>query len=239
MRRVQLCDAARPEERHGALDLIGQERDRPVHALAPAGHQTVQIRPSHEREPRAERERRDNVGAVHDAGVEVNLHVPPKLTNNFGQQVERNRRTVKLPPTMIGEQDRIDAQPGNTLGVLERLDALHHQFTLPLMLDPSQVLIVNARIEARVDEVRDRARPAVERGEREWLRDEEIEPPGGTSNRIQNRPGVSAGGTVMPFRLSRRRAPATGTSPVTRSASNPARAARSMSAIDRSRSFHV
>ena len=52
-------------------------------------------------------------------------------------------------------------------------------------------------------------------------------------------PGVRAGGIDMPFRLSRSRAPATGTSTVTSRVSNPARAARSTRAIDRSRSFHM
>src|ERR1035437_6093765 len=47
------------------------------------------------------------------------------------------------------------------------------------------------------------------------------------------------GGTVRPFRTSRKRAPATGTSTVTSSVSYPAEAARSMRAIERSRSFHI
>ena len=51
--------------------------------------------------------------------------------------------------------------------------------------------------------------------------------------------GVSVGGIVMPLRMSRSRAPATGTSTVTSSVSKPAFAARSTSAIDRSRSFHM
>ena len=51
--------------------------------------------------------------------------------------------------------------------------------------------------------------------------------------------GVRVGGMVMPLRTSRSRAPATGTSTVTSSVSKPAFAARSTSAIDRSRSFHM
>ena len=51
--------------------------------------------------------------------------------------------------------------------------------------------------------------------------------------------GVSAGGIDMPLRLSRSRAPATGTSTVTNKVSKPALAARSTRAIERSRSFHM
>ena len=51
--------------------------------------------------------------------------------------------------------------------------------------------------------------------------------------------GVSVGGIVMPLRTSRSRAPATGTSTVTSSVSNPDAAARLTSAIERSRSFHM
>ena len=50
--------------------------------------------------------------------------------------------------------------------------------------------------------------------------------------------GVRVGGIVIPLRVSRSRAPATGTSTVTSSVSYPARAARSTRSIDRSRSFH-
>ena len=52
-------------------------------------------------------------------------------------------------------------------------------------------------------------------------------------------PGVRAGGIDMPLRLSRSRAPATGTSTVTSRVSKPALAARSTRAIERSRSFHM
>ena len=59
---------------------------------------------------------------------------------------------------------------------------------------------------------------------------------GTASSTVRN---VSAGGIDMPLRVSRSRAPATGTSTVTSRVSNPAAAARSTNAIDRSRSFHM
>ncbi len=49
----------------------------------------------------------------------------------------------------------------------------------------------------------------------------------------------SCGGIENPLRLSRSRAPATGTSTVTSSVSKPAFAARSTSAMLLSRSFHM
>ncbi len=50
---------------------------------------------------------------------------------------------------------------------------------------------------------------------------------------------VNAGGTDIPLRTSRSRAPATGTSTVTSNVSKPASAARCTNAIDRSRSRHM
>ena len=50
---------------------------------------------------------------------------------------------------------------------------------------------------------------------------------------------VSDGGIVIPFLTSRSLAPATGTSTVKTKVSKPAAFARSTSAIERSRSFHI
>ena len=50
---------------------------------------------------------------------------------------------------------------------------------------------------------------------------------------------VNAGGIDIPLRVSRSRAPATGTSTVTSRVSYPASAARLTNAIDRSRSRHM
>jgi hypothetical protein len=61
----------------------------------------------------------------------------------------------------------------------------------------------------------------------------------GRGRALRTVPAVSAGGIEKPLRLSRRRAPATGTSTVTSSVSKPAAAARSTRAIERSRSFHM
>ena len=51
--------------------------------------------------------------------------------------------------------------------------------------------------------------------------------------------GVSVGGIVMPLRMSRSRAPGDRHVDRDHEVSNPAFAARSTSAIDRSRSFHM
>src|SRR5262245_43895986 len=73
--RLQLSDGTDAEQAHGALDLVGQDVDGPVDAATAAGHQAVQVGPSDQGEAGAEGERGDDVGAVHDAGVQVHLEV--------------------------------------------------------------------------------------------------------------------------------------------------------------------
>src|SRR5262245_24770958 len=120
MARLQLVDGADAKQAHRAPDLVGQDADGAGDATASTGHEAVEIGPSVQSEAGAEGERGDDVGAVHDAGVQVHLEVAAHLTNNVGQQVEGNRRPVKLPPAVVGDHDRVDGQVGEALGVLDR-----------------------------------------------------------------------------------------------------------------------
>ena len=55
------------------------------------------------RAPRATRG--DDIGAGHDAGVEVHLGVVADLLDNLRQQVERDRRAVELAAAVVGKSD--------------------------------------------------------------------------------------------------------------------------------------
>jgi hypothetical protein len=90
---------------NGADGLVAEDFDGAVHTAAPAGHQPVQVRASHRREPGAEGDRGNDVGSGHDAGVEVHLDVPADLTNHLGEQVERDGRLVELASTVVGQRN--------------------------------------------------------------------------------------------------------------------------------------
>ena len=62
--------------------------------------------------------RGDDVGAVHDAGVDHHLGVVADLAHDVRQQVERDRRAVELATAVVGEQDAVDAEVGEALASL-------------------------------------------------------------------------------------------------------------------------
>ena len=107
--RAELVERRDLEQLHRALDLGAQDRDRLVDAATPAGHEAVEVRAADEREARAERDRRHDVGAGHDARVEVHLHVGADLAHDVRQQVEGDRRAVELAAAVVREHDAVDA----------------------------------------------------------------------------------------------------------------------------------
>jgi hypothetical protein len=96
------------------------------------------------------------------------------LARHFREEVEGNRGAVELAAAVVGEQDGVDAQVGGAHRVGDRLDPLHDEFPGPLVLDPREVVVGHRRVEHRVEQLGDRARPAVERGEGERLGREEV-----------------------------------------------------------------
>src|SRR5665213_1411930 len=106
--RGQLREVLDAEELHGASDLAGKNLDGAVDAFAAAGHQTVEVRTADECEFGTKSDRRDDVRAVHNAGVEVNFEILPDLTDNFWKQVERNGCPVELAAAVIRQGDPVD-----------------------------------------------------------------------------------------------------------------------------------
>jgi hypothetical protein len=182
----QLFQARHAEQSHGAFHLIGQDLDGAVDTGLAAGHQPVQVGATDQREPCAHRDRRDHVGTGHDPGVEHDLDVAAHLGDHLGQQVERDRRPIELSATVIRQQDAVDPEVGDRSRVGDRLDALDHELARPLRPDPRQVVERDRRVEHRVQEFGDRARPSIQRRERQRLRGQEVEPPLRTRDRVDH-----------------------------------------------------
>src|SRR6188472_4566059 len=91
-----------------------------------------------------------------------------------------------MAAAVVRERDSVDTRRGGPLRVLERLDALHHELARPPLLDPGEVVVVDARIEHQVEKLLDRARPRVEGGEAERLGREEVDPPARTGERVDD-----------------------------------------------------
>src|SRR3954447_24940105 len=68
---LELVEPAHAEQPHRALDLPAQDLNGAVDAFASAGHQAVEVGATDQGEPGSVRDRRDDVLAGHDAGVEM------------------------------------------------------------------------------------------------------------------------------------------------------------------------
>src|SRR5699024_4659664 len=113
----EFVDGGDLEEFHGAYDLFGEDLDGSVHAWAAAGHEAVEVGAADEGEVGAQGDGGDDVGAVHDAGVEDDLDVVADFAGDLGQQVEGDGGAVELAAAVVGQHDGIDAQVGEFLGV--------------------------------------------------------------------------------------------------------------------------
>src|SRR5690625_1283218 len=85
--RPELVDGAHLQQLHGAHDLVGEDRDRPVHAGPAPRHEAVEVGPPDEGEAGAQGQGGDDVGPVHDPGVQGDLGVVADLADHLGQEV--------------------------------------------------------------------------------------------------------------------------------------------------------
>jgi hypothetical protein len=144
---------------------------------SPPGHQPVQVGPADQAQVGAHRHGGHDVRAGQDAGVQPHLGVVPDLVDDLRQQLDRRRRAVELPTAVIGQQHRVGPVCDDVTGVVDVLDALHHELAGPHFADPVQVVEIQRRVEHGVDELLDRAAPRGERREGQWLGREQVEPP--------------------------------------------------------------
>ena len=128
------------------------------------------------------------------------------------EKMKRNGRSVECRPPWF--DSTIAWTPSRRpLGVRQRLDSLDHEIVRPVSMIHARSS-KSSRIEHRVHQFLDGSVPAVEARKSQRLRREEVDPPSRSRNCVQDGAGVIDGGMVRPLRLSRRRAPPTGTSTV-------------------------
>src|SRR5665811_1371342 len=132
---VELVHGADAQQFHRPNDLALQDGDRTVDAIAATGHESIQVGTADERELGAHRDSRDDVGARHDAGVQMHLGVVADLAHDLGEQMERYGGAVELAASVVGQQDRVHTHRGKFLGIVDVLDALDDDLALPLLLD--------------------------------------------------------------------------------------------------------
>ena len=80
----------------------------PVHAAAATGHKPVQVGATDQSELRTQRHRGDNIGTVHNAGINHHLGIHPYFTHYLREQVEGYGRTVQLT---TGRGSRAECRP--------------------------------------------------------------------------------------------------------------------------------
>src|SRR5699024_6417613 len=140
-----------------------------------------------EREVGAEGQRGDDIGTVADAGVDDDLHVLADLTSHLGQQFERHWRTGEPTSAVVGQHDRVDAEVGELLRVLERLHALDGELAGPHGADLGEVVEVNGRVHRRVEQLADGPAGLGQGSELELRGGQEVPPPPRTGNRVEDR----------------------------------------------------
>lgn len=86
--RLELVERGDAEQAHRAGYLLAEDLDSAVDALAPAGHEAVEVGAADEGESRLERDRGVDVGARRDFGAEVHLVVGADLAHELELQVE-------------------------------------------------------------------------------------------------------------------------------------------------------
>jgi hypothetical protein len=81
----EFFDGPDAEQFHGSGDLSAEDVDGTIHAGFASRHQAVELGTADESETGAEGQRGDYVGAVHDAGVEVDFDIVADLARHLGQ----------------------------------------------------------------------------------------------------------------------------------------------------------
>ena len=126
---------------------------------------------------------------VHDAGVEVHLHVGADLAHDVRQQVEGDRRAVELAAAVVREHDAVDALAGEDLRVLDGLHALDDDLAGPDLADDVEVVEGDGRVHRGVEQLADGAAGRRERGELELRGREEVDPPRRAGDRVDDGAG--------------------------------------------------
>ena len=94
-------------------------------------------------------------------------------------------RTVQLTTAVVREQNTVHTQIGEFLRIFEVLHALNHDLAGPHFTDNLQVFIVDGGVHRVIQKLAHGAAGRGERGEFQLGRGQEVKPPPGARNRVQ------------------------------------------------------
>src|SRR5699024_11278403 len=135
---------------------------------------------------RTERVRYNDVCYTAGQYVQDDLNFIAHLARDQGHKVEGNRCPVKLPTAVVIHHDRVDPEIRKLLRVLERLDALDRELPRPHAADLGEVLDVDRGIHRGVEQLADGAAGLGQGGELELRGGEEVPPPPGARDRVDD-----------------------------------------------------
>ncbi len=148
-RRSMSADTLHAGERHGDIQFLGDDFDRPGDARLAAGAQTEDVGAADEAAFGAERQRAHHVLARADAAIEHEFDLRAHCIGNFGQHRDRRRRAVELPAAVIGDDDGGGTGAGRDPGIFHIEYALDDQLAGPQAADPLDILPAESGIELR------------------------------------------------------------------------------------------
>ena len=187
MTRLEFLQRRDAEEGHRARELGAQDVDRLVDARATTGHQAVEVRAADEGELRPQRDRCDDVRAVHDARVDHDRGVLADLAHHLREQVERDGRAVQLTAAVVGEHDAVYPEVDELLGVRDVLHALDDDLPRPDLPDDLEIFVADGRIHRGVEQFADGPSRRRERRELQLGCREEVDPPPRAGDGVEDR----------------------------------------------------
>ena len=173
---MQLSQAPDAKELHRTFNVSGENIGGPLHAVLPTGHEAIQVCPTNKRCTRPEGDCCNDVTAVHDSTVHIHLCIRTDRVDNRLYEEQRRGGAVELAATVVREYDSIRTQIDHTPGVLDRLDPLHHDRSIPLITEPHKIIEVERWVEETIRRVSDSATERREGGKRQRFGGQEVEP---------------------------------------------------------------
>ena len=101
------CRPRRPQEGQRDLELLAEDRQRPLDAGLATGGERPQDRPADQDAPGAERQRDRDVEATADAAVDPHLGPAVDGRDDLLQDVDRRRNAVELAGSVVRDDDRV------------------------------------------------------------------------------------------------------------------------------------
>src|SRR5437773_1365991 len=139
--RRELGETANAEQRHVAIDFIGQQADRVPHARLSTDRRGESERAAHEYKPGAECQRLEHVGAAAHAAVHHDRDVRARCYD-VGQNPQRRHSAVELTAAVVRYDDAFGARVAGNAGVRGVENAFDYESPLPESADQFEVLPV-------------------------------------------------------------------------------------------------